>query len=108
MSSISNKNIKPIYSSPPTPSRSTSLLISFTFLAANVTCDSELGWKSFNKSCYNISEDKKPWDEAKRKCGELGGHLLKIDDQTEQEYFKNQFKNMKGSVGKHIVNIYCE
>ena len=57
-----------------------------------------MGWKSVNKSCYKISEDKKSWTESKTKCGELGGHLLKIDDQAEQDYFKNEVKKI--SVGK--------
>ncbi len=52
-----------------------------------------MGWKPFNKSCYKISEDKKSWIEAKTKCGELGGHLLKIDDQAEQDYIRNKVKN---------------
>ena len=57
-----------------------------------------MGWKLFNRSCYKISEDKKSWTEAKTKCGELGGHLLKIDDQAEQDYIRNEVKKI--SVGK--------
>ncbi len=79
-----------------------SQLISFTFIAANVTCDTETctEWKPFNKSWYHISENKNTWPAARTKCIELGGHLLKIDDQAELKYFINEFKNMKDSVGK--------
>ncbi len=59
-----------------------------------------MGWKLSNKSCYHISKDKTNWHAAKKKCGELGGHLLKIDDQAEQQYFRNELWNMKSSVGK--------
>ncbi len=59
-----------------------------------------MGWKPVNKSCYKISEDKKSWTEAKTKCGELGGHLLKIDDQAEQDYFRNEVKKISRPVGK--------
>ena len=52
----------------------------------------------FNKSCNHISKDLKSWEAAWRKCRELGGHLLKIDDQAEQDYFKNEVKKI--SVGK--------
>ncbi len=60
----------------------------------------------FNKSCNHISKDLKSWEAAWRKCRELGGHLLKIDDQAEQNYFKNEVKNMTGFGRKNrmIVN----
>ena len=70
------------------------------FPAAEVICDSEMGWKRFKNSCYKISDDKKPWIAAKRECRQLGGHLLKIDDQAEQYYLKNEVKDMWNSVGK--------
>ena len=59
-----------------------------------------MGWTPVNKSCYKISEDKKSWTEAKTKCTELGGHLLKIDDQAEQSFVKQEVKNKLNSVGK--------
>ncbi len=66
--------------------------------AADVIC--EMGWKPFNKSCYKLSEDKTSWAAAKKGCGELGGYLLKIDDQTEQTFIKKEVKDIFSSVGK--------
>ncbi|CAB3985649.1 Hypothetical predicted protein, partial [Paramuricea clavata] len=57
-----------------------------------VVCD--LGWKPFRKSCYKTSDVKRQWLAAKRDCGDLGGHLLKIDDQAEQSYFYKQIWNL--------------
>ena len=60
-----------------------------------------MGWTPFKKSCYKISKYTKQWAAAKRKCEEMGGHLLKIDDQPEQDYFRNEFFNKSvKSVGK--------
>ncbi len=47
-----------------------------------------------------MSDVKRPWAAAKRDCGNLGGHLLKIDDQAEQNYFFNEVRNLWHSVGK--------
>ena len=63
-----------------------------------------MGWKPFKKSCYKISYDKRPWIAAKKECIEFGGHLLKIDNQTEQYYLKNEVKDIWNLVGK----IDCE
>lgn len=59
-----------------------------------------MGWKPFRKSCYKTSDVKRQWLAAKRDCGDLGGHLLKIDDEAEQSYFYTQIWNLWHSVRK--------
>ena len=62
-----------------------------------MTCED--GWKAFRRSCYKISSVRRPWNQAKRLCGDLGGHLLKINDKTEQDYFYNQIRPLLYTVG---------
>ena len=59
-----------------------------------------MGWKPFRKSCYKISDVSRPWARAKKDCGDLGGHLLKIDDKAEQDYFYKEVRNLGDSVAR--------
>ena len=69
--------------------------------AAHVICDT--GWKPFGKSCYNISSAEGSWSDAKSDCELQGAHLLKIDDEDEQNYFTTVLGNMDSTlwIGLH-------
>ncbi len=41
----------------------------------------------FNGHKYELFKEKVTWDEAKKKCEDLGGHLLFIEDRNEQAFF---------------------
>jgi hypothetical protein len=42
----------------------------------------------FNGHRYRLVQDNLNWTDAKRKCEEMGGHLLTIDDASEQEFIQ--------------------
>jgi hypothetical protein len=63
-----------------------------------------MGWKAFRKSCYKLSDVSRPWPTAKRDCGDLGGHLLKIDDKAEQDYFYKEVWKLWHSVA--IIDFF--
>ena len=47
--------------------------------------DVKQGSVEFNGHHYKVFDDSMRWDEAEKKCEELGGHLVIIESKTEQE-----------------------
>ncbi|XP_063403803.1 C-type lectin domain family 4 member D-like [Mytilus trossulus] len=47
-------------------------------------------WTKYNSHCYYIGEDNIIWTEAERKCREIGGYLVKIDDSSENSWIQQQ------------------
>ncbi|XP_052098844.1 perlucin-like protein [Mytilus californianus] len=47
-------------------------------------------WIKYNKHCYYIGDDSVRWTDAERKCREIGGYLVKIDDSSENSWIKQQ------------------
>nr|XP_015195921.1 PREDICTED: C-type lectin domain family 4 member E-like isoform X4 [Lepisosteus oculatus] len=45
-----------------------------------------LGWQPFMSSCYFLSSDEMTWEESSTNCSRMGGHLVMIETQTEQEF----------------------
>ncbi|XP_068077452.2 asialoglycoprotein receptor 2 [Danio rerio] len=55
---------------------------------------SDSAWVPFGNSCYLFSRDKMNWTEAKDYCEEKGAWLLKIEDDSEDEWqFVTDFAN---------------
>ncbi|XP_063080003.1 C-type lectin domain family 4 member E-like [Engraulis encrasicolus] len=48
--------------------------------------------KCFGSSRYYISSDKRNWADSQQHCVDLGGHLVIIDSQEEQEFIHAQGK----------------
>jgi hypothetical protein len=46
----------------------------------------------FNGHRYKLFLETVPWDEAKKRCEELGGHMLTIEDRAEQEFLAGALK----------------
>lgn len=46
------------------------------------------GWFLNGFSCYKASEHAKPWSNAKQDCHASGGYLMKIDDESEQDFLE--------------------
>uniref|UniRef100_W5N6P0 C-type lectin domain-containing protein n=1 Tax=Lepisosteus oculatus TaxID=7918 RepID=W5N6P0_LEPOC len=44
------------------------------------------GWQPFMSSCYFLSSDEMTWEESSTNCSRMGGHLVMIETQTEQEF----------------------
>ena len=64
------------------------------------------GWLVFNESCYRIKQSREiNWNDARRACNELGDHLLKIDDLSEQTIIFNQIKRHYSSVGNILISF---
>ncbi|NXP51498.1 CLC6A protein, partial [Heliornis fulica] len=42
------------------------------------------GWKSFQKSCYFLSDNKMSWDASVQNCTGMGSHLVVINSREEQ------------------------
>ncbi|XP_063080001.1 C-type lectin domain family 4 member E-like [Engraulis encrasicolus] len=51
-------------------------------------------WKSFGSSRYYISSDERNWADSKQHCMDLGGDLVIIDSQEEQEFINTQIKSI--------------
>ncbi|XP_076070873.1 perlucin-like protein [Mytilus galloprovincialis] len=49
-----------------------------------------VGWKEFAHHCYNFITTKLPWNEAEWACRKLGGYLVKVNDETENNWLKQQ------------------
>ncbi|CAC5367504.1 MRC [Mytilus coruscus] len=47
-------------------------------------------WTKYNKHCYYIGDDSVRWTDAERKCREIGGYLVKIDDSSENSWIQQQ------------------
>lgn len=47
-------------------------------------------WIKYNKHCYYIGDDSVRWTDAERKCREIGGYLVKIDDSSENKWIQQQ------------------
>ena len=42
----------------------------------------------YNQSCYELLHTKLPWKDADDECRRAGGHLVTINDNTEQTYLQ--------------------
>ncbi|XP_071133298.1 perlucin-like protein [Mytilus edulis] len=52
-------------------------------------------WKTYKDHCYYLGGDVETWFNAEKKCRQIGGYLVKIDDSPENKWLKTQFS--KGS-----------
>lgn len=52
----------------------------------------------FGDHCYRIFEEDIRWEEAKRKCENLGGYLACIESKPENDFLFNSVKNIDGLV----------
>ncbi|OPL33342.1 hypothetical protein AM593_07067, partial [Mytilus galloprovincialis] len=52
-------------------------------------------WIKYDKHCYYIGDDNVKWTDAERKCREIGGYLVKIDDASENSWIKQQISKVK-------------
>ncbi|CAG2253236.1 CD206 [Mytilus edulis] len=52
-------------------------------------------WIKYNNHCYYIGGDSVIWTEAERKCREIGGYLVKIDDSSENSWIKQEITKSK-------------
>ncbi|CAC5361407.1 MRC [Mytilus coruscus] len=57
-------------------------------------------WIKYNNHCYYIGDDSVIWTEAERKCREIGGYLVKIDDSSEDSLIYQQIS--KSSKKNHF------
>ena len=61
-----------------------------------VPCPS--GWEDFEDYCYLVSSSLKSWSEAQAYCRSLGGELVKINSQEENEFVLNLVRDQAASV----------
>ncbi|CAG2219055.1 unnamed protein product [Mytilus edulis] len=47
-----------------------------------------VGWIEFAHHCYNFITTKLPWNEAEWACRKLGGYLVKVNDERENNWLK--------------------
>ncbi|XP_063420219.1 CD209 antigen-like protein E [Mytilus trossulus] len=47
-------------------------------------------WIKYNNHCYYFGDDNVIWTDAERKCREIGGYLVKIDDSSENSWIQQQ------------------
>ncbi|XP_017542089.1 C-type lectin domain family 4 member M-like [Pygocentrus nattereri] len=60
---------------------------------------SDLGWIYFNSSIYNISTEKKSWDEGRQDCRKRGADLLIIKSREKQEFAASILSNREAWIG---------
>ncbi|XP_076075934.1 perlucin-like protein [Mytilus galloprovincialis] len=48
-------------------------------------------WKTYKDHCYYFGGDPETWFTAEKKCRQIGGYLVKIDDSSENVWLKTQF-----------------
>ncbi|XP_053407165.1 perlucin-like protein [Mercenaria mercenaria] len=70
----------------------TSGILLFLFLCSHGALGCPNGWMTHENSCYHFSHDTEDWIDAVAACKILGGHLVEIDDATENQYLVNQAK----------------
>ena len=66
------------------------------FVFFPVPCPS--GWEDFEDYCYLASSSLKSWSEAQAYCRSLGGELVKINSQEENEFVLNLVRDQAASV----------
>ncbi|XP_006903197.1 PREDICTED: C-type lectin domain family 4 member A isoform X3 [Elephantulus edwardii] len=49
-------------------------------------------WMDSNTSCYFIPAESKTWTDSKKKCTEMGAHLLVINSREEQQFISKTLK----------------
>lgn len=66
------------------------------FLSFAATCEAE--WTSFGSSCYKLYTSTSAQDRKKPKvnCQNVGGTLVKIETDKENDFIKNEYLNTKG------------
>jgi len=66
------------------------------FSSFSVPCPS--GWEDFDDYCYLVSSSFKSWSQALAYCNSLGGELVKINSQEENEFVLNVVRDKASSV----------
>ncbi|XP_053399912.1 perlucin-like [Mercenaria mercenaria] len=56
--------------------------------------DCPSGWHSFGESCYNFSSDEFSWAGAFSMCKILGGYLVEIDSESEDNFLNGVAKQL--------------
>ena len=52
--------------------------------------ETELSKQEYNGHLYSVIDTPMSWNDAKEYCEEIGGHLVTITDNDEQEFVQNQ------------------
>ncbi|XP_063413977.1 perlucin-like protein isoform X2 [Mytilus trossulus] len=48
------------------------------------------GWKEHANHCYNFISTPVTWNEAERACRKIGGYLVKVDNESESNWLKQE------------------
>ncbi|CAC5391407.1 unnamed protein product [Mytilus coruscus] len=58
-------------------------------------------WQKYNGHCYYFGTDNLDWFTSERKCREIGGYIVKIDDSSENSWVKSKRpkKNVRYWIG---------
>ncbi|XP_058849963.1 C-type lectin domain family 4 member E-like [Acipenser ruthenus] len=56
-------------------------------------------WMQFNGKCYYFSTDNMNWNSSRDNCTSMGGHLVIIESEAEQDFLSNQAGSIKYWIG---------
>ncbi|KAG2458703.1 CLC4E protein, partial [Polypterus senegalus] len=60
-------------------------------------------WVPFNTNCYYFANDTKTWADSRDNCTSMGGHLVIIESQEEQNFLLN--KTRSKTVKSHWIGL---
>ncbi|XP_058850010.1 C-type lectin domain family 4 member E-like isoform X2 [Acipenser ruthenus] len=55
----------------------------------------QVNWVLFNGKCYYFSTDRMNWTSSRDNCTSLGGHLVIIESEAEQEFIQSQVRRIR-------------
>lgn len=73
------------------------------FFSFPVPCPS--GWEDFEDYCYLVSSSYKSWSQALTHCRSLGGELVKINSQEENEFVLNLVRDQDASLKQVWIGL---
>ena len=53
------------------------------------------GWKSYKLSCYQLSKEKRSYDDAKRDCEKKGAHLFTVPTEEDKEIWESELMTVQ-------------
>ena len=63
------------------------------FLLVSVAC---IQYPGFGSSCYKLYMSSRDWNTAKENCREVGGELVKIESEEENQFIKTEYLSARG------------